>query len=60
MTASVLLVFNGNHYDGTDVTWNSFRLAEQLLNLGMRVCFLGVIIIELAQWVTDTDKVISF
>ncbi len=30
----VLMVFNGNPYDGTDVTWNGLRLAEQLVNLG--------------------------
>jgi uncharacterized protein involved in oxidation of intracellular sulfur len=37
MKTTVLLVFNGNPYDGTDVTWNGLRLAEQLLNLGMGV-----------------------
>ena len=30
-----LLVLNGNPYDGTDVTWNALRLAEQLLNRGV-------------------------
>jgi uncharacterized protein involved in oxidation of intracellular sulfur len=29
-----LLVLNRNPYDGTDVTWNALRLAEQLLNSG--------------------------
>ena len=29
-----LLVLNRNPYDGTDVTWNALRLAEQLLNRG--------------------------
>jgi|GEM_PF-1758545 len=37
MKANVLLVFNRNPYDGTDVTWNGLRLAEQLLHLGMGV-----------------------
>jgi len=35
--ANALLVFNRNPYDGTDVTWNGLRLAEQLLNTGMDV-----------------------
>ena len=35
--AAVLLVFNKNPYDGTDVTWNGLRLAEQLLNAGLEV-----------------------
>jgi len=32
-----LFVFNRNPYDGTDVTWNGLRLAEQLLNAGLEV-----------------------
>lgn len=32
-----LIVFNRNPYDGTDVTWNGLRLAEQLLNVGLGV-----------------------
>jgi len=35
--ATALLVFNRNPYDGTDVTWNGLRLAEQLLNTGLEV-----------------------
>ena len=35
--ANVLLVFNRNPYDGTDVTWNGLRLAEQLINNGLDV-----------------------
>ncbi|NLB34597.1 MAG: sulfur reduction protein DsrE [Elusimicrobia bacterium] len=27
----ILLIFNSNPYDGTDVTWNGLRLAGQLL-----------------------------
>jgi len=32
-----LLVLNRNPYDGTDVSWNALRLAEQLLNRGVDV-----------------------
>ena len=35
--ANALLVFNRNPYDGTDITWNGLRLAEQLLNTGLEV-----------------------
>jgi len=28
----VLFLFNRNPYDGTDVTWNGLRLAQQLVN----------------------------
>jgi uncharacterized protein involved in oxidation of intracellular sulfur len=35
--ANALLVFNRNPYDGTDVTWNGLRLADQLLNIGLEV-----------------------
>ena len=34
---NALLVFNRNPYEGTDVTWNGLRLAEQLLNTGLEV-----------------------
>ncbi len=34
---TILLVFNRNPYDGTDVTWNGLRLAEQLLKTGSEV-----------------------
>jgi uncharacterized protein involved in oxidation of intracellular sulfur len=37
MAANVLLVFNRNPYDGTDITWNALRLAEQMLNIGINV-----------------------
>ncbi len=37
MAENVLLVFNRNPYDGTDVTWNGLRLADQLLNAGLDV-----------------------
>jgi len=32
-----LIVLNRNPYDGTDITWNALRLADQLLNLGLEV-----------------------
>jgi uncharacterized protein involved in oxidation of intracellular sulfur len=32
-----LLILNSNPYDGTDVTRNALRLAEQLLNIGVEV-----------------------
>ncbi|MBN2313251.1 MAG: DsrE family protein [Sedimentisphaerales bacterium] len=32
-----LIVFNRNPYDGTDVTWNGLRLADQLLHAGVGV-----------------------
>jgi uncharacterized protein involved in oxidation of intracellular sulfur len=32
-----LLILNRNPYDGTDVTWNALRLADQLLNAGLEV-----------------------
>jgi len=34
---NTLIIFNRQPYDGTDVTWNGLRLAEQLLNVGMEV-----------------------
>jgi len=43
--ANALLVFNRNPYDGTDVTWNGLRLAEQLLDIVMRLRRLKVILI---------------
>ncbi len=33
----VLIVFNREPYDGTDVTWNGLRLAEKLLDSGQEV-----------------------
>ncbi len=32
-----LIVLNRNPYDGTDITWNALRLADQLLSLGLEV-----------------------
>jgi len=34
---NALIIFNYQPYDGTDVTWNGLRLAEQLLNVGLQV-----------------------
>lgn len=34
---SVLLIFNRQPYDGTDVTWNGLRLAGTLLEAGQEV-----------------------
>jgi len=34
---NALLVFNRNPYDGTDITWNGLRLAEQLLDTDLEV-----------------------
>jgi len=28
----ILIIMNGNPYDGTDVAWNALRLAEKLLD----------------------------
>ena len=33
----VLLIFNRQPYDGTDVTWNGLRLAGKLLEMGQEV-----------------------
>ncbi len=33
----ILLIFNRNPYDGTDVTWNGLRLADALLNQGSKI-----------------------
>jgi len=49
----ILLVFNRNPYDGTDVTWNGLRLAEQLLQAGSQVnVFLMNDSVDLARDVT--------
>jgi len=51
--ANVLLVFNRNPYDGTDITWNGLRLAEQLLSNGLEVnIFLMNDSVDLARDVT--------
>ena len=34
---SILLIFNRNPYDGTDITWNALRLVEQLLKMKIDV-----------------------
>jgi hypothetical protein len=37
----VLLIVNGNPYDGTDVAGNALQPAEQLLNAGLAVTMQG-------------------
>ena len=55
--ANALLVFNKNPYDGTDVTWNGLRLAEQLLNAGLEVnIFLMNDSVDLARDVTKPPE----
>lgn len=55
--ANVLLVFNENPYDGTDVTWNGLRLAEQLLNTGLDVnIFLMNDSVDLARDITEPPE----
>ena len=50
----MLIIFNGNPYDGTDVTWNGLRLAGQLVDLRMDVrIFLMNDAVDLAR---DTAK----
>jgi uncharacterized protein involved in oxidation of intracellular sulfur len=34
---SILIIFNRQPYDGTDVTWNGLRLADKLLDTGNEV-----------------------
>ena len=51
---TILLVFNRNPYDGTDVTWNGLRLAEQLLDTGSEVnVFLMNDSVDMARDVTE-------
>lgn len=33
----ILFIFNHTPYDGTDVTWNGLRLAEQLVKAGSKI-----------------------
>ena len=33
----ILIIFNRQPYDGTDVTWNGLRLADKLLNAGQKI-----------------------
>ena len=55
--ANALLVFNGNPYDGTDITWNGLRLAETLLNTGLEVnIFLMNDSVDLARDITKPPE----
>lgn len=50
----LLLIFNRNPYDGTDITWNGLRLASQLLKSGSELwIFLMNDAVDLAR---DTTK----
>ena len=53
----VLFLFNCNPYDGTNVTWNGLRLAEQLISqeIDLRI-FLMNDSIDLAREVTKPSK----
>ncbi len=54
---NALIVFNRNPYDGTDVTWNGLRLADQLLNVGVVVnIFLMNDSVDLARDVTEPSE----
>ncbi|MCD6288808.1 MAG: DsrE family protein [Candidatus Hydrogenedentes bacterium] len=49
----VLFILNRNPYDGTDVTWNALRLAEQMLKLDVQTnIFLMNDAVDLARDVT--------
>jgi len=53
----ILLVFNRPPYDGTDVTWNGLRLAEQLLQADSQVnVFLMNDSVDLARDVTKPPE----
>ena len=55
--ANALLVFNKNPYDGSDITWNGLRLADQLLNTGLEVnIFLMNDSVDLARDITKPPK----
>ncbi len=53
----VLLLFNYNPYDGTDVTWNGLRLAEQLISqeIDLRI-FLMNDSVDLAREITKPSE----
>jgi len=54
---NALLVFNKNPYDGSDVTWNGLRLADQLLNTGLGVnIFLMNDSVDLARDITKPPE----
>jgi uncharacterized protein involved in oxidation of intracellular sulfur len=33
----ILFIFNHNHYDGGDISWNGLRLIENFMNLDIEV-----------------------
>jgi len=53
----ILLLFNRNPYDGTDVTWNGLRLAGQLINIGIELkIFLMNDSVDLARDITKPPE----
>ncbi len=53
----MLFLFNCNPYDGTDVTWNGLRLAEQLISQGIDLrIFLMNDSVDLAREVTKPPE----
>lgn len=52
----VLIIFNREPYDNTDVTWNGLRLADTLRKKGQEV----KIFLILAEWTVECDKVLTF
>jgi len=55
----ILLIFNREPYYETDVTWNGLRLAETLRKKDMKRGF-KLTMGFLADWVADSDKVLTF
>ncbi|KPJ68894.1 sulfur reduction protein DsrE [candidate division WOR-1 bacterium DG_54_3] len=54
---NILIIFNRNPYDGTDVTWNALRLAEKLLETKTLVrIFLMNDSVDLAREVTQPPE----
>ena len=52
-----LFVFNRNPYDGTDITWNGLRLAEQLFSIALEVnIFLMNDSVDLARDITEQPE----
>jgi len=53
----ILIIFNRNPYDGTDITWNGLRLADQLLNKDTELrIFLMNDSVDLARDVTKSPE----
>ena len=53
----ILIIFNRNPYDGTDVTWNGLRLIDKLLDVGVEVkIFLMNDSVDMARDVTKPPE----